>query len=277
MSCRLVLACRHLMAYRVSEMLGGAGKDEVLLHWAAAKISASPSVPDGALKAALAAKVSLMDRPKYAPLAAHAQVGQAHSCAPLATRKQPRPGSLLRCVAVAVYGQRAGGRNLCARTSLGSACWCAFCCATMRQALSCMWLCVCVCVTRLLSVCDAVLQSVGRRSLAIKLLEEEPSAAQQVPLLISLAKGATTSSSAGGQSAADASGGESAEDTLSRALRKAVDARDPDLVYLALFAAYRSRPLPEFWKMVGPRPTARNLFVKYTRVKVCCWLRSMVT
>jgi hypothetical protein len=111
------------------------------------------------------------------------------------------------------------------------------------------------------------LQSVGRRSLAIKLLEEEPSAAQQVPLLISLAKGASTTS--GQLQGADASpGGEGAEDTLSRALRKAVDARDPDLVYLALFAAYRSRPLPEFWKMVGPRPTARNLFVKYTRVKV---------
>lgn len=73
-SCRLVLARRHLMAYRVAEMLGGAGKEEVLLHWAAAKISASPSVPDGSLKEALAAKISLMDRPKYAPLAAHAQV-----------------------------------------------------------------------------------------------------------------------------------------------------------------------------------------------------------
>jgi hypothetical protein len=112
-----------------------------------------------------------------------------------------------------------------------------------------------------------LLQSVGRRSLAIKLLEEEPSAAQQVPLLISLAKGTSTTS--GSPQGADASpGGEGAEDTLSRALRKAVDARDPDLVYLALFAAYRSKPLPEFWKMVGPRPTARNLFVKYTRIKV---------
>jgi alpha-D-ribose 1-methylphosphonate 5-triphosphate synthase subunit PhnG len=121
-------------------------------------------------------------------------------------------------------------------------------------------------------------QSVGRRSLAIKLLEEEPSAAQQVPLLISLSKGASssTTASSGGHGSSDAAsadgalGGEgSGEDTLSRALRKAVDARDPDLVYLALFAAYRSRPLPEFWKMVSPRPTAHNLFVKYTRVKVC--------
>lgn len=76
-SCRLVLAHHYLLAYRVAEMLGGAGKEEVLLHWAAAKISASPSVPDAALKEALAAKVSLMDRPKYAPLAAHAQVSRA--------------------------------------------------------------------------------------------------------------------------------------------------------------------------------------------------------
>jgi hypothetical protein len=76
-SCRLVLARHYLLAYRVAEMLGGAGKEEVLLHWAAAKISASPSVPDASLKEALAAKVSLMDRPKYAPLAAHAQVSRS--------------------------------------------------------------------------------------------------------------------------------------------------------------------------------------------------------
>lgn len=68
------MARRHLMAYRVAEMLGGAGKEEVLLHWAAAKVSASPSTPDATLKEAISAKVSLMDRPKYAPLAAHAQV-----------------------------------------------------------------------------------------------------------------------------------------------------------------------------------------------------------
>jgi hypothetical protein len=122
----------------------------------------------------------------------------------------------------------------------------------------------------LCAVCDAFFacQSVGRRSLAIKLLEEEPSAAQQVPLLISLAKGGGTTSGQAAGADASPGGGEGAEDTLSRALRKAVDARDPDLVYLVLFAAYRSRPLPEFWKMVGPRPTAHNLFVKYTRIKV---------
>ncbi len=98
--------------------------------------------------------------------------------------------------------------------------------------------------------------------MAIKLLEEEPSAAQQVPLLISLAKTSSTTPVAG---AADQ---DAAEDTLGRALRKAVESGDPDLVYLSLFAAYKSRSLPDFWKVVSPRAPARNLFIKYTRVKV---------
>eukprot|EP00878_Enallax_costatus_P027161 GHUV01029216.1.p1 GENE.GHUV01029216.1~~GHUV01029216.1.p1 ORF type:complete len:582 (+),score=119.59 GHUV01029216.1:259-2004(+) len=174
---RLVLMRQHLLAFKIaSEALGGVGKQEVLLHWAAAKISASPAVPDDRLKQEIAAKMSQIERPRYAHLAAHAQ-------------------------------------------------------------------------------------SVGRRSLAIKLLEEEPSAAQQVPLLISLAK-TSTSTSAGAAADADA-----AEDTLGRALRKAVESGDPDLVYLSLFAAYKTRSLPEFWKLVSPRAPARNLFVKYTRVK----------
>jgi lactam utilization protein B len=82
------------------------------------------------------------------------------------------------------------------------------------------------------------LQSVGRRSLAIKLLEEEPSAAQQVPQLLTLAKTAGTSSSSG----AAASGldeGHGADDMLGRALHKAVASGDPDLVYLVLFEAYK--------------------------------------
>jgi hypothetical protein len=82
------------------------------------------------------------------------------------------------------------------------------------------------------------LQSVGRRSLAIKLLEEEPSAAEQVPRLLSLAKTAGSSSGSG----AAASGLDEAhgpEDTLGRALLKAIQSGDPDLVYLVLFEAYR--------------------------------------
>jgi hypothetical protein len=84
------------------------------------------------------------------------------------------------------------------------------------------------------------LQSVGRRSLAIKLLEEEPSAAQQVPRLLSLARTAGSSSSSGAAAAGsqlDEGGG--AEDTLGRALMKAIASGDPDLVYLVLFEAYK--------------------------------------
>jgi hypothetical protein len=65
---------QYLLAYRIAEFLGGNGQQEVLLHWAAAKISASPAVPDFALKEALAAKMSKLERPKYARLAEHAQV-----------------------------------------------------------------------------------------------------------------------------------------------------------------------------------------------------------
>jgi hypothetical protein len=69
-----VLLRQHLLAYRIAESMGGNGQQDVLLHWAAAKINASPAVPDFALKEALAAKMSKLERPKYARLAAHAQV-----------------------------------------------------------------------------------------------------------------------------------------------------------------------------------------------------------
>ncbi len=39
-------------------------------------------------------------------------------------------------------------------------------------------------------------------------------------------------------------------------------------MYLALFAAYKTRPLPEFWRLVAPRALARNLFAKYMRAQV---------
>ncbi len=63
-------------------------------------------------------------------------------------------------------------------------------------------------------------------------------------------------------------GGED-DDTLARALKKAIESGDTDLVYLVLFAAYRAKPLPDFWALVGSRMLARNLFVKYARAKVC--------
>jgi len=79
----------------------------------------------------------------------------------------------------------------------------------------------------------------------------------RVPLLISLARTHhhhhrhhATGQLGGPSSPADSS--DNGDDTLGRALRKAVEAGDPDLVYLALFAAYRSRTLPEFWRAGGP-------------------------
>jgi len=85
---RLVLHGQFLLAYRIAELLGGAGRDEVLVHWAAAKISANPSTPDAALKEAIAAKMSKLERPKYAALAAHAQVGLGQG----GTAASPTPG-----------------------------------------------------------------------------------------------------------------------------------------------------------------------------------------
>ncbi|KAI8468744.1 MAG: vacuolar protein sorting-associated protein 16 [Monoraphidium minutum] len=169
---RLVVARHYLLAYRIADMLGG-GRDAVAAHWACAKISASPSVPDAALREQLLARLRSVPGARFAPIAAHAQ-------------------------------------------------------------------------------------SVGRRSLAIRLLEEEPSPSLQVPLLISLARG---------QDAAAAAAGEE-EDILGRALRRAVESGDPDLIYLTLFAAYKQRPLPQFWALVAGRAAARNLFVKYAKAKV---------
>lgn len=64
-----------------------------------------------------------------------------------------------------------------------------------------------------------------------------------------------------------------ADQVMARALRKAVESGDTDLVYLVLFAAYagvrnRSRSLSEFWSLVSARALARNLFVRYCKEKV---------
>jgi hypothetical protein len=104
-------------------------------------------------------------------------------------------------------------------------------------------------------------QSCGRRSLALRLLELEGSAAAQVPLLLGLARDHGAGAGGGGQ-------GSGGEDSLARALHKAVEAGDPDLVHLVLFAAYRQRPLPEFWRVASGRGLARNLFTKFAAAKV---------
>ncbi|GIL65103.1 hypothetical protein Vafri_18928 [Volvox africanus] len=127
--------------------------------------------------------------------------------------------------------------------------------------------------------------AVGRRRLALRLLEEERSAAQQVPLLLSLAVGPWVS---GGRSAAAATlrssttdaeeGGEGGrEEVLQRALRKAVESGDTDLVYLVLFGMYRACSLPEFWHVVAQRPLARNLFIRYCKAKEPELLETILT
>ncbi|KAK9786074.1 hypothetical protein WJX73_008313 [Symbiochloris irregularis] len=82
-------------------------------------------------------------------------------------------------------------------------------------------------------------RSLGRTSLAASLLDREPRASEQVPLLLNL--------------------GEEA-----RALGKAVDSGDPDLVYLALFKMYSARPLSDFLAAISStKPLARSLFLAY--------------
>lgn len=172
---RLVSARHYLLALRIAQFVGE-GQAAVLLHWAAARISAAAHVPDAQLKDAITAKLAACPNIRFAPLAAHAQ-------------------------------------------------------------------------------------AVGRRSLAVRLLEEETSAAQQVPLLLSLSVSAPGSGDVGGGGAGDD------EDTLSRALKRAIESGDTDLVYLVLFHAYRNRPLPQFWAIVGTRTAARNLFYKFTKTR----------
>ena len=48
-----------------------------------------------------------------------------------------------------------------------------------------------------------------------------------------------------------------------RALSKATESGDPDLVYLALFSLYRARPLPSFLAALASRPLAKSLFLAY--------------
>jgi hypothetical protein len=97
-------------------------------------------------------------------------------------------------------------------------------------------------------------------------LEEDASPGQQVPLLISLAKTNTTTTTT--TSSSSGSPPEEEDDPLVKALRKAVESGDPDLAYLALFAAYSARTLPQFWNMLAGRPPARHLFIKYAKSKV---------
>jgi len=80
----------------------------------------------------------------------------------------------------------------------------------------------------------------GRRSLATLLLEYEPLAADQVPLLMSMK-----------------------EDEL--ALAKAVASGDTDLVHLALLHLRKHRKQKDFFALIKDKPLARDLFIAYCK------------
>ncbi|KAJ0961270.1 hypothetical protein J5N97_000770 [Dioscorea zingiberensis] len=82
----------------------------------------------------------------------------------------------------------------------------------------------------------------GRRKLAALLVDHEPRASKQVPLLLSIGE----------------------EDT---ALVKATESGDTDLVYLVVFHIWQKRPPLDFFGTINARPLARDLFVKYVRIQ----------
>eukprot|EP00457_Paulinella_chromatophora_P001435 gb/GEZN01001437.1/.p1 GENE.gb/GEZN01001437.1/~~gb/GEZN01001437.1/.p1 ORF type:complete len:837 (-),score=141.79 gb/GEZN01001437.1/:524-3034(-) len=80
----------------------------------------------------------------------------------------------------------------------------------------------------------------GRTHLATQLLEREPRAVDQVPLLIDMN-----------------------EDVV--ALDKSIASSDTDLVYLALLHIKKTRGDGEFFTIVNSRPLARNLWISYCK------------
>ncbi|CAG8504867.1 16310_t:CDS:10 [Funneliformis caledonium] len=81
---------------------------------------------------------------------------------------------------------------------------------------------------------------VGQPKLATKLLDYEPRAADQVPLLMRVQ-----------------------EDEL--ALIKAIESGDTDLVYLVMLHLKRKLPLPEFFRIINNKPMACNLLEVYCK------------
>ena len=81
---------------------------------------------------------------------------------------------------------------------------------------------------------------VGRPELATMLLDYEPRAADQVPLLISMQ-----------------------EDE--RALVKAIESGDTDLVYLVITHLKRKHPLSDFFRLINDKPLASSLLEVYSR------------
>eukprot|EP00899_Mesostigma_viride_P000918 jgi/Mesvir1/10827/Mv07754-RA.2 len=80
----------------------------------------------------------------------------------------------------------------------------------------------------------------GRPRLAAMLLDFELRAREQVPLLTSM-------------------------DDTDRALSRAIDSGDPDLVYHVLFHILEQKPMPEFIRAVQAKPLARDLYIAFIR------------
>ncbi|KAI9501751.1 Vps16, N-terminal region-domain-containing protein [Coemansia spiralis] len=78
----------------------------------------------------------------------------------------------------------------------------------------------------------------GYKRLAIKLLQHEPRAANQVPLLISMGQ----------------------EET---AMDAAIRSGDADLVYFVIFHLFKAMPLGDFFQVIGRTSVASRLFEKY--------------
>ena len=114
-------------------------------------------------------------------------------------------------------------------------------------------------------------QSLGRYKLSLKLLEEEGSCSLQVPLLLSLSLMVSTPPQHNAQ------GSEAEVDVLQRALKKAIESGDVDLVYLVLFNAFKRKSASEFWTLVSSRALARNLFVKFCREREPDLLETILT
>lgn len=80
----------------------------------------------------------------------------------------------------------------------------------------------------------------GRRKLAALLLDYEPQSSEQVPLLINMGE-------------------------EERALQKAVESGDTDLVYIVLFQILDKKTREEFNRIILAKPLARDLFVSFAR------------
>ena len=123
-------------------------------------------------------------------------------------------------------------------------------------------------------------QSLGRYRLSLKLLEEEGSCSLQVPLLLSLSLSLSLMSSSSSSSSHhhNQHQGEEAEfDVLQRALKKAIESGDVDLVYLVLFQTFKRKSANDFWALVSSRALARNLFVKFCREREPDLLETILT